>query len=125
MIVVHRYLSVVLTLIQKGCSAHAQTVIMCLALNAVVIRLGTMTLIGLCKGEEMDVSKIKLPIGVIGLIIAQSFAVIWYVAQLVSTVDQNTTAIESYEEYDSSGLEEAIEDLEDRIADLETKDAII
>ena len=73
----------------------------------------------------MDISKIKLPIGVIGLIIARWFAVIWYVAQLDSTVDQNSTAIESYEEYDSSGLEESIEDLEDRIAELETTDKLI
>jgi hypothetical protein len=73
----------------------------------------------------MDVSKIKLPIGVIGLIIAQAFGVIWYMSQLDSTVAQNTTAIESFEEYDSSGLEEAIEDLEDRIAELETTDKLI
>lgn len=73
----------------------------------------------------MNLANVKLPIAVIGVIVAQAFGIIWYVAQLVSTVDQNTTAIESYEEYDSSDLEEAIEGLEDRIADLETKDAII
>ena len=73
----------------------------------------------------MDVSKIKLPIGVIGLVIAQAFGVIWYMSQLDSTVSNNTTAIESFEEYDSSGLEEAIEDLEDRIAELETTDKLI
>ena len=73
----------------------------------------------------MDVSTIKLPIGVIGLIIDQAFGVIWYMSQLDSTVSNNATAIESYEEYDSSGLEEAIEDLEDRIAELETTDKLI
>ena len=73
----------------------------------------------------MDIKNMKLPIGVIGLIIAQAFGIIWYVAQQDAKVSNNTTAIESFEEYDSSGLEEAIEDLEDRIADLETKDAII
>ena len=73
----------------------------------------------------MDISKIKLPIGVIGLIIAQSFAVIWYVAQLDSTVNQNTTAIESYEQFDSTDLEETIVELENRIDELETKDAIM
>ena len=73
----------------------------------------------------MNLANVKLPIAVIGVIVAQAFGIIWYVAQLVSTVDQNTTAIESYEEYDSSDLEEAIEGLEDRIADLETTDKLI
>ena len=73
----------------------------------------------------MNLANVKLPIAVIGVIVAQSFGIIWYVAQLDSTVNQNTTAIESYEEFDSSGLEEAIEDLEDRIADLETTDKLI
>ena len=73
----------------------------------------------------MNLANVKLPIAVIGVIVAQAFGIIWYVAQLDSTVNQNTTAIESYEQFDSSGLEEAIEDLEDRISDLETKDAII
>ena len=73
----------------------------------------------------MNLANVKLPIAVIGVIVAQAFGIIWYVAQLDSTVGQNTTAIESYEQFDSSDIEEAIEDLEDRIADLETKDAII
>ena len=73
----------------------------------------------------MNLANVKLPIAVIGVIVAQAFGIIWYVAQLDSTVNQNTTAIESYEQFDSSDLEEVIEDLEDRIADLETKDAII
>jgi len=34
----------------------------------------------------MDFSKIKVPIAVVGLIIAQAFGIIWYVAQLDSTV---------------------------------------
>ena len=73
----------------------------------------------------MDIKNMKLPIGVIGLIIAQAFGIIWYVAQQDAKVSNNTTAIESFEEYDSSGLEEAIEDLEDRIAELETTDKLI
>ena len=73
----------------------------------------------------MNLANVKLPIAVIGVIVAQAFGIIWYVAQLDSTVGQNTTAIESYEQFDSSDLEEVIEGLEDRIADLETKDAII
>jgi len=77
------------------------------------------------KGNNMDIKNMKLPIGVIGLIIAQAFGIIWYVAQLDSTVGNNTTAIESFEEYDSSDLEEAIEDLENRIHGLEKLDAIM
>jgi hypothetical protein len=73
----------------------------------------------------MNLANVKLPIAVIGVIVAQAFGIIWYVAQLDSTVGQNTTAIESYEQFDSSDLEEVIEDLEDRIANLETKDAIM
>ena len=73
----------------------------------------------------MNLANVKLPIAVIGVIVAQAFGIIWYVAQLDSTVGQNTTAIESYEQFDSSDLEEAIEDLEDRIADLETTDKLI
>ena len=73
----------------------------------------------------MNLANVKLPIAVIGVIVAQAFGIIWYVAQQDAKVSNNTTAIESYEEYDSSDIEEAIEDLEDRIADLETKDAII
>ena len=34
----------------------------------------------------MDITKIKLPIAVIGIIVAQAFGIIWYVAQLDSTV---------------------------------------
>ena len=73
----------------------------------------------------MDIKNMKLPIGVIGLIIAQALVIILYVAQQDAKVSNNTTAIESFEEYDSSGLEEAIEDLEDRIAELETTDKLI
>ena len=73
----------------------------------------------------MDIKNMKLPIGVIGLIIAQAFGIIWYVAQLDSTVGNNTTAIESFEEYDSSDIEESIEDLENRLDDLEKLDAIM
>ena len=34
-----------------------------------------------------SLSDIKLPIGIIGIIIAQAFGIIWYVAQLDSTVE--------------------------------------
>ena len=73
----------------------------------------------------MNLANVKLPIAVIGVIVAQAFGIIWYVAQQDAKVSNNTTAIESYEEYDSSDIEEAIEDLEDRIAELETTDKLI
>ena len=73
----------------------------------------------------MDIANIKLPIAVIGVIVAQAFGIIWYVAQLDSTVSSNTTAIESYEQFDSTDLEEAIAELENRIDGLEKIDAIM
>ena len=73
----------------------------------------------------MNIANIKLPIAVIGVIVAQAFGIIWYVAQLDSTVSNNTTAIESYEQFDSTDLEEAIVELENKIDELEKLDAII
>ena len=42
----------------------------------------------------MDFANIKLPIAVIGIILAQAFGIIWYVAQQDSTVSElhNTVA---------------------------------
>ena len=73
----------------------------------------------------MNIANIKLPIAVIGIIVAQAIGIIWYVAQLDSTVSNNTTAIESYEQFDSTDLEEAIVELENKIDELEKLDAII
>ena len=108
----------------------------------------------------MNIANIKLPIAVIGVIVAQAFGIIWYVAQLDSTVSNLDTTVSAMQEeattvdvavlqadlenvkekiiimnqtqdklsgtfFDSSALEEAIEELEDRIASLETTDAII
>lgn len=42
----------------------------------------------------MDFTKIKLPIAIIGIIIAQAFGIIWYVATLDSTVSQLQTTVE-------------------------------
>ena len=36
--------------------------------------------------DIMDLKNIKLPIGIIAVIVAQAFGVIWYMAQLDSTV---------------------------------------
>ena len=104
----------------------------------------------------MDFTKIKLPIAVIGVIVAQAFGIIWYVANLdstvrnldesVSTMQEQATTIDiavlqtdlenikekiivmdemHSEKFDPTELEEAIEELEDRIADLITKDALL
>ena len=73
----------------------------------------------------MNIANIKLPIAVIGVIVAQAFGIIWYVAQLDSTVTNNTTAIENYKEFDDAELLEAFNQLENRLDELEKKDAII
>ena len=73
----------------------------------------------------MNIANIKLPIAVIGIIVAQAFGIIWYVAQLDSTVSNNTVAIESIEEYDDTETLKLLEALEERLDELEKKDAII
>ena len=88
----------------------------------------------------MNIANIKLPIAVIGVIVAQAFGIIWYVAQLDSTVSNLDTTVTIMQEeattidiavlqteieglkgkidafdnsFDPSDLEEAIEELED------------
>ena len=73
----------------------------------------------------MNIANIKLPIAVIGIIVAQAFGIIWYVAQLDSTVSNNTIAIESYAEFDATELWKEIETLKERIVELERIDAIM
>ena len=73
----------------------------------------------------MNIANIKLPIAVIGIIVAQAFGIIWYVAQLDSTVSNNTTAIESMEIYDDTEISEMLEALEERLDTLEKIDAIM
>jgi len=73
----------------------------------------------------MNITNIKLPIAVIGIIVAQAFGIIWYVAQLDSTVKSNTVAIESMEKYDDTETLELLDLLMERLNDLETKDAIM
>ena len=95
----------------------------------------------------------KVSIGIVIAIVAQAFGIIWYVAQLDSTVSNlDTTVIELQESattvdvavletsvnnmkeridniledrYDPSGLEELIDEVEGRVDDLEIKDALI
>ena len=73
----------------------------------------------------MDLTKIRLPITIIFVIVAQAFGIIWYVAQLDSTVSNNTTAIESIEVFDDSELLEAIEEFDNRLDEIEKQQAII
>ena len=73
----------------------------------------------------MNIANIKLPIAVIGVILAQAFGIIWYVAQLDSTVSNNTVTIESMEVFDDTGLLEAMEDFDNRLDEIEQMQAII
>ena len=103
----------------------------------------------------MDLSNIKMSIGIVVAIVAQAFGIIWYVAQLDSTVgnlsstvgviqEEQTTVdiavlqndIEALKDkiamtqemarmytvgkaFDASDLEEAIDELDERVDDLE------
>jgi len=77
------------------------------------------------RENSMNVANIKLPIAVIGVILAQAFGIIWYVAQLDSTVGSNTEAIESMEVFDDTGLLEAVEEFDNRLDEIEKQQAII
>ena len=79
---------------------------------------------------NMDIANIKLPIAVIGVIVVQAFGIIWYVAQLDSTVSNLDSSVASiqesvHEEFDDTDLRETIASLEERIDELETTIAII
>ena len=73
----------------------------------------------------MNIANIKLPIAVIGIIVAQAFGLIWYMAQLDSTVSNNTIAIENIREYDDTETVELLKALEERLDELEKMDAIM
>ena len=105
----------------------------------------------------MDLQNIKVSLGIVAAIIAQAFGLIWYVAQLDSTVktlDTNVAAIQETQsnvdvavlqnevdnlnekiliveetsqnvQFDPEALWASIEELEDRLHDLETTDALI
>ena len=46
----------------------------------------------------MNIANIKLPIAVIGIIVAQAFGIIWYVAQLDSTVTNLDSSVSQMQE---------------------------
>ena len=76
----------------------------------------------------MDISKIKLPIGIIGIVLAQAFGVIWYMAQLDSTVEENSknlSELQSQHMEATRRVVELSEKIDKEFADLEKKDALI
>ena len=99
----------------------------------------------------MDLANIKVSLGIVAAIIVQAFGLIWYVAQLDSTVktlDVNVAAIQETQstvdvavlqnevdnlkaqiievaEFDTDDLWYTIDELEDRLGELETMDAIM
>ena len=109
----------------------------------------------------MDLANIKVSLGIVAAIVAQAFGLIWYVAQLDSTVktldtnvttmqetqsnvdvavlqnevdnlkgqvidiEEKTTTIGSNAVFDPEDVWASIEELEDRLIELETTDALI
>ena len=99
----------------------------------------------------MDLANIKVSLGIVAAIVAQAFGLIWYVAQLDSTVktlDTNVAVIQETQstvdvavlqtemdnlraqiievaEFDTDDLWDTLDELEDRLGELETMDAIM
>ena len=99
----------------------------------------------------MDLANIKVSLGIVAAIVAQAFGLIWYVAQLDSTVktlDTNVTTMQETQsnvdvavlqnevnnlktqitevpEFHTADLCASIEELEDRLVELETTDALM
>jgi chaperonin cofactor prefoldin len=68
----------------------------------------------------MDLSNVKLSLGIVVAIIVQAFGIIWYVAQLDSTVESLTSTVDVIQEeqttVDVAVLQNDIEALKDKIA---------
>ena len=99
----------------------------------------------------MDFKSMKVSIGIVIAVVAQCFGFIWYIAQMDSTVKNLDSAVEvmqesqatvdvavlqttveglkekldSMEVFDSSDLEEAIEELDEAIDSLDKRSVII
>jgi hypothetical protein len=99
----------------------------------------------------MDLANVKVSLGIVAAIVAQAFGLIWYVAQLDSTVktlDTNVAAMQETQstvdvavlqtemdnlraqiievaEVDTDDLWDTLDELEDRLGELETMDAIM
>ena len=77
----------------------------------------------------MNIANIKLPIAVIGVIVAQAFGIIWYVAQLDSTVSNLDTTVSAMQEeattIDVAVLQTDLENVKEKITIMnETQDKI-
>jgi len=70
----------------------------------------------------MNIADIKLPIAVIGVILAQAFGIIWYVAQLDSTVKDLDSSVatmqESQANIDLAVLQTEVNNLTEKVANL-------
>jgi hypothetical protein len=99
----------------------------------------------------MDLANIKVSLGIVAAIVAQAFGLIWYVAQLDSTVktlDTNVAVMQETQstvdvavlqnevdnlkaqllevpEFDTEDLWFTIDELEDKLSELETRDALM
>ena len=67
----------------------------------------------------------KMVIGLVVAIVAQAFGMIWYIAQLDSTVTNNTTALENIEQFDDTELWEVLDALSERVVELERIDSVM
>ena len=70
----------------------------------------------------MNIANIKLPIAVIGIIVAQAFGIIWYVAQLDSTVKDLDSSVatmqESQANIDLAVLQTEVNNLTEKVTNL-------
>ena len=73
----------------------------------------------------MDVKNMKMVIGLVVAIVGQAFGMIWYIAQLDSTVTNNTVALENIEQYDDAELWEVLDKLTERLVELERIDSVM
>ena len=99
----------------------------------------------------MDLANIKVSLGIVAAIVAQAFGLIWYVAQLDSTVktlDINVAAMQETQstvdvavlqtemdnlraqiievaEFDTDDLWDTLDELEDKLIELTTRDALM
>ena len=99
----------------------------------------------------MDLANIKVSLGIVAAIVAQAFGLIWYVAQLDSTVktlDTNVAVMQETQstvdvavlqtemdnlraqiievaEFDTDDLWDTLDELEDKLIELATRDALM
>ena len=73
----------------------------------------------------MDVKNMKMVIGLVVAIVGQAFGMIWYIAQLDSTVNNNTIAIESERDTRHTTLDDLDIRLSERVVELERIDSVM